>query len=82
LPVSGSHIPDPKSTTRYIVRWASAGPAFGRPSGLLSGAVGVGSALAAFVGVLILPFILLGLLAGIGALGIIPFLVARTSIER
>lgn len=58
--------------------WLSAGPAFGRPSGLLSGALGVGSALAAFVGVLILPFTLMGLLAGIGALGIIPFLVART----
>jgi hypothetical protein len=56
--------------------WLSAGLALARVSGLLSGALGTGAVFAACIGVLILPFTLLGLLVGIGVLGIVPFLVA------
>jgi hypothetical protein len=61
-----------------LVLWLCAGPGLGRACGFVSGAMGVGAVFAACLGLLILPFSLMGLVIGIGALGIIPFLVART----
>lgn len=65
-----------------LAAWRIARGRLGPWCGLVASILLVGSAFAALIGVMLLPLTLLGLLAGIGLLGLIPFLTARAYLRN